>query len=72
MIAYITNDERRNFQPMNTNYGLFPLLPGRLRGRQKKAALAERALQNIATWDTARYVPVSSHPVFPLVSEQHR
>jgi methylenetetrahydrofolate--tRNA-(uracil-5-)-methyltransferase len=72
MIAYITNDERRNFQPMNANYGLFPLLPGRLRGRQKKAALAERALQDIATWDTARYAPVPSHPVFPLVSEQHR
>jgi methylenetetrahydrofolate--tRNA-(uracil-5-)-methyltransferase len=72
MIAYITNDERRNFQPMNTNYGLFPLLPGRLRGRQKKAALAERALQDIATWDAARYAPVSSHPVFPLASEQHR
>ncbi len=50
MIAYVTNDERRNFQPMNTNYGLFPPLPGRLRGRDKKAALAERALQDLAVW----------------------
>jgi methylenetetrahydrofolate--tRNA-(uracil-5-)-methyltransferase len=72
MIAYITNDERRNFQPMNTNYGLFPLLPGRLRGREKKAALAERALQDMAVWDAARYASISSHPVFSLASEQHR
>ncbi|NOT57423.1 MAG: methylenetetrahydrofolate--tRNA-(uracil(54)-C(5))-methyltransferase (FADH(2)-oxidizing) TrmFO [Deltaproteobacteria bacterium] len=50
MIAYVTNDERRDFQPMNTNYGLFPPLPGRLRGREKKAALAERALQDLAAW----------------------
>ncbi len=50
MIAYVTNDERRDFQPMNTNYGLFPPLPGRLRGRDKKAALAERALQDLAAW----------------------
>jgi len=51
MIAYITNNERRDFQPMNTNYGLFPPLSGRLRGREKKAALAERALQDMATWE---------------------
>jgi len=52
MIAYVTNDERREFQPMNTNYGLFPPLDGRLRGREKKAALAERALRDLAIWQT--------------------
>ena len=30
---------------MNVNYGLFPALPRRLRGREKKRALAD-----LATW----------------------
>jgi len=50
MLAYVTSDERREFQPMNTNYGLFPPLTRRLRGREKKVALAERALQDLGTW----------------------
>jgi methylenetetrahydrofolate--tRNA-(uracil-5-)-methyltransferase len=52
MIAYISSDERRDFQPMNANYGLFPPLEHRLRGREKKAALAERALRDLADWQT--------------------
>src|SRR5262249_25536628 len=35
MLRYVTSDERREFQPMNTNYGLFPSLAGKLRGREK-------------------------------------
>ena len=50
LIAYITNYERQNFQPMNANYGLFPPLTGRLRGREKKAAFAERALRELSVW----------------------
>ena len=66
MIAYITNDERRDFQPMNTNYGLFPPLPGRLRGREKKAALAERALRDMATWEATQCAAPSSHSVVSI------
>jgi methylenetetrahydrofolate--tRNA-(uracil-5-)-methyltransferase len=54
LTAYITSGERRNFQPMNANYGLFPPPAGRLRGREKKAALAERALLDIATWEATQ------------------
>ncbi|MBI3303466.1 MAG: FADH(2)-oxidizing methylenetetrahydrofolate--tRNA-(uracil(54)-C(5))-methyltransferase TrmFO [Deltaproteobacteria bacterium] len=54
MLAYVTHDERRDFQPMNTNYGLFPPLPRRLRGREKKVALAERALHDLAAWQAAQ------------------
>jgi methylenetetrahydrofolate--tRNA-(uracil-5-)-methyltransferase len=50
LLAYVTHDERRQFQPMNANYGLFPPLSRHLRGREKKAALAERALCDLATW----------------------
>jgi methylenetetrahydrofolate--tRNA-(uracil-5-)-methyltransferase len=72
MVAYVTNDERRDFQPMNTNYGLFPLLPGRLRGRDKKAALAERALQDLARWDATLYASIRARPVSSSAAEPHR
>jgi methylenetetrahydrofolate--tRNA-(uracil-5-)-methyltransferase len=64
MLAYVTHEERREFQPMNTNYGLFPPLERRLRGREKKAALAERALRDLTAWQAAHGLVVSDfcHP----------
>ncbi|MGA2411556.1 MAG: methylenetetrahydrofolate--tRNA-(uracil(54)-C(5))-methyltransferase (FADH(2)-oxidizing) TrmFO [Candidatus Binataceae bacterium] len=50
LVAYVTDVERRDFQPMNANYGLMPPLPGRDRGRQKKAALGTRALASMDRW----------------------
>ena len=45
LIRYVTQPGRTDFQPMNANYGLFPPLEGRrLKGPEKKIALAERAL----------------------------
>src|SRR5262249_11873294 len=44
LLAYITQRGRKEFQPMNANYGLFPPLARPLRGGEKKRALAERAL----------------------------
>ena len=35
---------------MNANYGLFPPLGRPLRGREKKLALAERALAALSRW----------------------
>lgn len=64
MIAYISSDERRNFQPMNANYGLFPPLEHHMRGREKKAALAERALRDLAVWQ-ATYVGDSLSALTP-------
>jgi methylenetetrahydrofolate--tRNA-(uracil-5-)-methyltransferase len=45
------------FQPMNINFGLFPPLAdhdsrGRLRGRNRKAALSQRALADLDLWVT--------------------
>jgi methylenetetrahydrofolate--tRNA-(uracil-5-)-methyltransferase len=54
LFAYVTHEERRDFQPMNANYGLFPPLPHSLRGREKKTALAERALHDLAAWQEAQ------------------
>ena len=57
LLRYVTSHERRDFQPMNVNYGLFPPLTQRLRGREKKTALAKRALQDLTNWQTDRSLP---------------
>jgi methylenetetrahydrofolate--tRNA-(uracil-5-)-methyltransferase len=54
LLGYVTQQGRREFQPMNANYGLFPPLPGRRRGREKKLALAERALADFDSWMRAQ------------------
>jgi methylenetetrahydrofolate--tRNA-(uracil-5-)-methyltransferase len=50
LLAYITDESRRDFQPMNANYGLMPELNVRARGRDKKIALGARALNAIDAW----------------------
>lgn len=50
LLAYITDESRRDFQPMNANYGLMPELNVRARGRDKKIALGARALKAIDAW----------------------
>jgi methylenetetrahydrofolate--tRNA-(uracil-5-)-methyltransferase len=54
LVAYISDSARRDFQPMNANYGLMPALPGRFHGRMKKIAMGTRALGAIDDW-IARY-----------------
>jgi methylenetetrahydrofolate--tRNA-(uracil-5-)-methyltransferase len=50
LIAYITDRERRDFQPMNANYGLMPPLTDRLRDRERKIAMGKRALTALEGW----------------------
>ena len=50
LLAYITSPSRREFQPMNANYGLMPTAKDPLRGRQRKMAMAERALRSLEDW----------------------
>ncbi len=50
LIHHITNAEVRHFQPMNVNYGLFPALDKRAGKRDRKAILAERALNCLDLW----------------------
>lgn len=48
---YITHADMKDFQPMKANFGLMPPLPKTLRGkRQRAAAHAERALQDLEAW----------------------
>ncbi|MBT0654661.1 methylenetetrahydrofolate--tRNA-(uracil(54)-C(5))-methyltransferase (FADH(2)-oxidizing) TrmFO [Geomobilimonas luticola] len=50
LVRHITNAEPRHFQPMNVNYGLFPDLPGRVKKKEKRGRLAERALAELMEW----------------------
>ncbi len=51
LLGHITGGaEAATFQPMNINFGLFPLLEGRLRGRERKRAMAARALADLDSW----------------------
>ena len=50
LVHHITNTDPRHFQPMNVNYGLFPELPNRVKKKEKRAKLAERALLALDRW----------------------
>lgn len=50
LIAYVTDTARREFQPMNANYGLFPPLAGRARGRARREELGARAAREAEAW----------------------
>jgi methylenetetrahydrofolate--tRNA-(uracil-5-)-methyltransferase len=60
LLAHITGGHiedldagQRSFQPMNVNFGLFPPLPPGTRRGDRKKALAERALADLAQWSGA-------------------
>ena len=60
LLAYVTQRGKRDFQPMNANYGLFPPLSRTLRGREKKLALAERALGELGRWQEEQGLALAS------------
>ncbi|HUN57251.1 MAG TPA: methylenetetrahydrofolate--tRNA-(uracil(54)-C(5))-methyltransferase (FADH(2)-oxidizing) TrmFO [Candidatus Binataceae bacterium] len=61
LIAYITDAARRDFQPMNANYGLMPPLPARSHGRIKKLAMGRRALSAIDDWIATHALALPDH-----------
>jgi len=50
LVYYITHSQAVPFQPMNVNFGLFPPLSGKSRGRGKRLLLAKRALKEMEEW----------------------
>lgn len=51
LINYITTCEPRHFQPINTNFGLFPPLAHRVRDKeQKRRLIGQRALEDLQEW----------------------
>jgi len=50
LINYIIHSQTIPFQPMNINFGLFPPIEEKRKGREKRRLLAERALQEMEQW----------------------
>ena len=50
LLRYITDTGRQDFQPMNVNFGLFPGLSVRAKGRRKKELMGERSLADLERW----------------------
>jgi len=50
LIAHVTNADARHFQPMNVNYGLFSALLGKIKKKERRGKLAERALEALENW----------------------
>jgi methylenetetrahydrofolate--tRNA-(uracil-5-)-methyltransferase len=53
LVAHVALSDPRHFQPMNTNFGLFPPLTGSPKDKVKKRRLiAQRALEDFDSWKT--------------------
>jgi methylenetetrahydrofolate--tRNA-(uracil-5-)-methyltransferase len=51
LLHHITGGaDAATFQPMNVNFGLFPPIDGTSRGKERKQALAARALSDLDRW----------------------
>ncbi len=52
LLTHLIEADPENFQPMNVNYGLFPRMPGRKKGKrsERRLAMAERALADLEIW----------------------
>lgn len=50
LIHHITDADPAHFQPMNVNYGLFPPLESRVKKKDRKLMLAEKALVALEGW----------------------
>jgi methylenetetrahydrofolate--tRNA-(uracil-5-)-methyltransferase len=50
LVHHITNADVKHFQPMNVNYGLFPELSGKVKKKERRQKLAERALEHLQIW----------------------
>jgi methylenetetrahydrofolate--tRNA-(uracil-5-)-methyltransferase len=45
-----TGADAKTFQPMNVNFGLFPPLEKRVKGRDRKRLMAHRAIEDLESW----------------------
>jgi methylenetetrahydrofolate--tRNA-(uracil-5-)-methyltransferase len=51
LLSYVTTSDPRHFQPMNTNFGLFPPIAGGARDKERKRQMIQaRALEDIEAW----------------------
>jgi methylenetetrahydrofolate--tRNA-(uracil-5-)-methyltransferase len=67
LLRYISDPQRKRFQPMNVNFGLIAPLAEPLRGKTKKEMMARRALTDMDGWMTAETIEVA--PARPVSRE---
>jgi methylenetetrahydrofolate--tRNA-(uracil-5-)-methyltransferase len=53
LYRYLRDADPRHFQPMNANFGLLDPLPTAVRKADRRAALADRALEDVVRWRDA-------------------
>ncbi|MEC7491106.1 MAG: methylenetetrahydrofolate--tRNA-(uracil(54)-C(5))-methyltransferase (FADH(2)-oxidizing) TrmFO [Pseudomonadota bacterium] len=54
LLLYITDHERTaQLQPINVNFGLFPRLATKTKGRHRRKEMSERALRDLEIWQDA-------------------
>lgn len=69
LLTYITDPARKDFQPMNANFGLLPPLSTPAKGKIKKELMAERSTRNLTAWiREVNEAPVSEVPLQALGS----
>jgi methylenetetrahydrofolate--tRNA-(uracil-5-)-methyltransferase len=50
-MAHVAKSDPAHFQPMNTNFGLFPPVPVKTRDKdQKRRLIQQRALEDFDAW----------------------
>lgn len=53
LVSHVASSDPRHFQPMNTNFGLFPPLPDAPRDKEaRRRLIAKRALEDFESWKT--------------------
>jgi methylenetetrahydrofolate--tRNA-(uracil-5-)-methyltransferase len=57
LVHYITNTDRKTFQPMNVNFGIFPPLQKKVPKKERGKHYAERSFSDLKKWDMASSVP---------------
>lgn len=70
LARYLRECDPKRFQPMNSNWGLVEPLAERIRDRgEKRARLAERAMEDFVAWAEAHGIPLQPGPE-PVVAAE--
>ncbi|MDI1284814.1 MAG: methylenetetrahydrofolate--tRNA-(uracil(54)-C(5))-methyltransferase (FADH(2)-oxidizing) TrmFO [Reyranella sp.] len=61
LLGHITGGaDAATFQPMNINFGLFPPIEGSFKGKERKQAMAVRALRDFDRWIGQEHAPIAA------------
>ena len=63
LLRYVSDPERKRFQPMNANFGLIPPLTVRRHGKAKKEMMSRRALADMSAWVRELSIPADADSV---------